>query len=272
MKAPSLARAEKTGPGDAVNLLSPSFLEELAVLRLRGQMLLGVGLVLLLVVSGWAFQVLSLRTAEASLAGEEAAATTRQAQIKELAPVQGYVTGVAARATDVQTAMSTDISFSQALLSLVRAAPTGVDFDSVAVTLLTADQAAVDGGAAATTTDPSTASATTPAPAAADDPTRGLSGSGCPGPDPFEAKPSVGCLVISGTATDRRAVGQLVQRLSRQDLFVEPFISTTTTASTETTAGVDGLTFNGTVGLTPKVFTGRYDDLLAQLGLEKETK
>ena len=41
MKAPSLGRAEKTGPADAVNLLSPSFLEDLAVLRLRSQMALG---------------------------------------------------------------------------------------------------------------------------------------------------------------------------------------------------------------------------------------
>ncbi len=273
MKAPSLGRAEKTGPGNAVNLLSPAFLEELAVLRLRSQMALGVGLVLLLVVSGWAFQVLSLRSAEATLNGEEAAAAARQAQITELAPVRSYVEGVRGRATEVETTMSTDISFSQSLLSLVRAAPAGITIDSAAVTVLTAAQAAAASGVVAAAPDPTATEDTAEAgvPAVADDPTRGLSGSGCPGPDPFAATPSVGCLVISGTATDRRTVGQLVQRLAQQDLFVEPFISTTTTDAADPTGG-DSLSFSGTVGLTPLVFSGRYDDLLAQLGLEKETK
>ncbi len=275
MKALSLGRAEKTGPSDAVNLLSPAFLEDLAVIRLRSKMALGVGLVLLLVVSGWAFQVLSLRSAEATLAGEEAAAAARQAQITELAPVRSYVEGVRGRATAVETTMSTDISFSQSLLSLVRAAPTGITIDSVAVTVLTTDQAAAASGVVAAAPEPTTTDGTdgaeVPAPAVADDPTRGLSGSGCPGPDPFAAKPSVGCLIISGTATDRRTVGQLVQRLAQQDLFVEPFISTTTTDAADP-AGGDSLSFSGTVGLTPLVFSGRYDDLLDQLGLEKETK
>ena len=69
----------------------------------------------------------------------------------------------------------------------------------------------------------------------------------------------VACLELSGTAPSRRVVAQLVQALAAEKLFIEPFI-TTTTADEEAT-----VTFTGSVGVDPRAFTGRYDDLLERL-------
>ena len=57
---------------------------------------------------------------------------------------------------------------------------------------------------------------------------------------------------------------------------MEPFISTTTATGDTASTGFAGLTgtapdavaFSGTVGLTPAVFTGRYDELTTALGLQ----
>jgi hypothetical protein len=52
----------------------------------------------------------------------------------------------------------------------------------------------------------------------------------------------------------RAEVGELVTRLGDMGLFVEPFISTTTTGDTE------AVTFSGSVGLSEKVYSRRYAD------------
>jgi hypothetical protein len=54
-------------------------------------------------------------------------------------------------------------------------------------------------------------------------------------------------------------VGDLVIGLGDSELFVEPFITATTSAD-ET-----GVTFTGSVGLSQKVFSHRYDDLATLL-------
>ena len=50
----------------------------------------------------------------------------------------------------------------------------------------------------------------------------------------------------------RSQVGELVTRLGGSDLFVEPFISTTTTGDAQE------VTFSGSVGLSAKVYSLRY--------------
>jgi hypothetical protein len=77
----------------------------------------------------------------------------------------------------------------------------------------------------------------------------------CPGPDPFNTRVVVGCITLSGSAANRSAVSDLVIGLGDSELFVEPFISTTTTADGE------GVTFTGSVGLSERVFSNRYTDL-----------
>ena len=54
-------------------------------------------------------------------------------------------------------------------------------------------------------------------------------------------------------------VAQLVQALAAEKLFIEPFITTTTTDEAAE------VSFTGSVGVDPRAFTGRYDDLLERL-------
>jgi hypothetical protein len=54
-------------------------------------------------------------------------------------------------------------------------------------------------------------------------------------------------------------VGELVVRLGDDPAFVEPFISTTTTADEER------VSFSGSVGLSRKLFTKRFADIEALL-------
>lgn len=220
----------------SVNLLSPWVHEELRVRRWRERF--GLGLLALLVLIGglWAFQRVALAQVEADLRGEEATAASLQSRIAELAPVQAYVDGVDRRATSVQQQMVTDVAFSAVLEALTAATPSGARIDSLSVDL-------PPGAAVAVAPDGTIT-----------DPTRGLVAAGCPGPDPFAVLEVIGCVTLSGTATDRDAVGALVEQLAASPAFSEPFVSTTTAD-----AGA-GVTFSGSVALTPEVFSGRYDD------------
>ena len=88
-------------------------------------------------------------------------------------------------------------------------------------------------------------------PGATPDPAAAATVSACPGPDPFNTKPVIGCITLAGSATSRAQVGELVIALDRIGLFVEPFISTTS-ASDST------VTFGGSVGLSQAAFSKRY--------------
>jgi hypothetical protein len=250
-----MTRRTATGTDDAatVNLLSPWVFEELRVHRLRQRFVVaGIGLAVLLGLV-WTGLELNLHAAEAELRGEQATTTGLTAQMKDLAPVKTYVNGVIHRVATVHSATYDDVAFSQVLSSLNDATPDDATLTSISVDL-----------AAETATAPSTGTAAgaTAAPDTKKDPARGLSGSSCPGPDPFGTKVVVGCVTIEGTAADREAVGKLVIALGDTGLFVEPFVNTTTTSDG------DGVSFAGSVGLSPKVFSGRFDDLGAELAKE----
>ena len=70
----------------------------------------------------------------------------------------------------------------------------------------------------------------------------------------------VGCVTIEGTAVIRETVGKLVIALGESGLFVEPFVSTTTTS--------DGARsqLRRLRRTLPQVFSGRFDDLGAEVG------
>lgn len=233
-----------------VDLLSPWVHDRLRARRLTERYGLGLLALVLLLAAGWTYQRVALAQAEADLRGEEAAATTLQQQIADLGPVQQYVDGVDRRARTVQELMLSDVAFSEVLAALAEATPGGASIDSLSVDLPTPAAVAglVDAQGRVTDVDPS----------------RGLLGAACPGPDPFATLVVVGCLTISGTAADRSTVGRLVEELDRSKEFVEPFISTTTA-----TEG-SGVTFTGSVALDPKVFSGRYDDLRVTVGLAED--
>jgi hypothetical protein len=147
-------------------------------------------------------------------------------QAKELTAIKTFVAGVDGQKATVATTMAQEIYFSQVLSGLRASSPIGTSMQSISVTL---------------------------APAAAAGATTGTTDAGvCPGPDPFRTETIVGCVTLSGTAVSRAEVGDLVTNLGSSDLFVEPFISTTTTGDAQT------VTFSGSVGLSEKVYSHRY--------------
>ena len=241
----------------SVNLLSPWVREGLRVRALRKRFT--YALLALVVAAGgaWAFHQLLLREASAELRGEQAVGTALQDRIADLSPVSGYVADVRTRSQEVRDTMWTEVSHARVLDTLVGLAPAGTTFEST--TLALPVPGAVD--PAATTPDPAAAESAAEGAEAVDpedDPARGLAAT-CPGPDPFATETVVACLELTGTAPSRRVVADLVQALAAEKLFVEPFITTTTTDEAAT------VSFTGSVGVDPRAFTGRYDDLLERL-------
>lgn len=229
MKGRRPQRHERPGL-PAVNLLSPAAFERLAVRKLRHRFVAAGCLVVLLVVGGWAGQYLRVTQAEQLLAVEQAETDRLAVEAETLAPIRAFVTGVAAQEQTVQSTMAREIYFSRVLAGLQSVTPSGANLTSVAITLAA--------GADALSLDPAAAPLE----------------STCPGPDPFNTRTVVGCIALSGTAASRAEVGELVTSLGRDGLFVEPFISTTTTADAAE------VSFSGSVGLSSKVYSERYAD------------
>lgn len=237
----------------AVNLLSPWSFESLEARRLRRRFAGAAALLVLVLAAAWALQHLRAVQAEQVLAIEEAERTTLSSQVAELAPVRAFVAGVDKRATTVSETMRGEVRFSELLAELAMATPADADLTDVAVTVTPPplEGAAAGSASGSSSAVPAADPATTTDPAA-------TTASACPGPDPFGTRPVVGCVTLSGTASSREAVGQLVVELDRSSVFVEPFISTTTVAEGPQ------VTFSGTVGVAPRAFTRRFDriDLL----------
>jgi hypothetical protein len=208
----------------SVNLLSQSEFDRMAARRLRRRFI-AAGLVLVVGFGAYG-AVLRMRTGEAhKLAAVEQAETGRlTARTQVLAPVKAFVNGVAVQQRTVDDAMANEVFFSDVLTGIQDATPPGARLVSLNVTL-------------APPPDPGgTAGAT----------------SACPGPDPYNTLVAIGCVQLAGTAGSRAEVGDMVIALGHSKLFVEPFISTTTTGDS------DEVTFSGSVGLSEKVYSGRY--------------
>jgi hypothetical protein len=232
----------------AVNLVSPWVFEALATRRLRQRFAAAVVLLVLVLAGGWSLQHLQVTGARQMLAIEQAESGRLAVESQALAPVRGFVTSVEQQKKTVQDTMAREIYFSVILEGLQRATPSGANVESALVTLnptppppavVSAPEGSMDSDAP--TEPPVPAVSMTPSP--------------CPGPDPFNIRAVVGCITLSGSAANRRAVGDLVIRLGDSALFVEPFISTTTTADGEK------VIFTGSVGLSEQVFSNRYADL-----------
>ncbi len=210
----------------SVNLLSESAFVRLAARRLRQRFVAGGVVLLLLVAGAWTFQHLRVEEANKLVAVERAETTRLTGQTQVLAPVRTFVNGVAVQKSTVETAMANEVYVSDVLDGVRDATPPGAQLTTVAVTI--APTTGADGAAV---------------PAAA---------SACPGPDPFNTRTVIGCVMLSGTAGSRAEVGDMVIALGASHLFVEPFISTTTTDDGQ------AVTFSGSVGLSEKVLSGRY--------------
>jgi hypothetical protein len=225
-----------------VDLLSPWVHADLALRRLRIRFVAAATALLLLLGAGWAVQHLRVTRARGILS--EAQTETQQlgAEVDQLAPVSVFVSTVGQRKALVAHTMADEVALSKVVRDLRSVAPADARLDSVAITVT--PPVAASGGADAS------------APAAA------LVESPCPGPDPFHTRTVAGCITLSGSAVSRATVGDFVIALGEDSLFVEPFISTTTTGE-----GAE-VTFTGSVGLSQRVYTRRYVDIDAVLAEE----
>lgn len=228
------ADVASTGPA-AVNLLSPWVLDELRVRRLRLRFLAGGVVLVVLLGLGWAGLRMSLASAQRDLRDDQAITDALQDQVTDMAPVRAYAASVDVRNRQVAETMSSEVAFSRAAVKLQAALPRGADLDSLELSLA--------GGADPVPTQRSSTQAT------------------CPGPDPFGARPIVGCIQLTGTARSREDVSRYVLALAASKFFVEPFISTTTTSEQQ-------VSFSGTVGLDPTLLRGEYVDPVAEAGPE----
>jgi hypothetical protein len=212
-----------------VNLLSQSDLDRIAVRRLRRRFVAGGVAVAVLIGAGWFVQHQRVNDAEKLVTVEQAETARLSEQAQELTEIKVFVAGVEGQQQTVAATMAQEIYFSDVLSGIRSASPIGSTLQSISVTLAPA------AGAAASTTGGSTAGASV-----------------CPGPDPFQTETVVGCVTLAGTAVSRAAVGELVTRLGSIGLFVEPFISTTTTGDAQ------AVTFGGSVGLSEEAYSRRY--------------
>ncbi len=218
----------------SVNLLSESAFERLAARGLRQRFVAGGVVMVLLVAGAWVFQHLRVEETRKLVAVEQAETTRLTGQTQVLAPVRTFVNGVAVQQRTVETAMADEVYVSEVLDGVRDATPSGAQLTTVAVTITATT--GVGGAAVADAT------------------------SACPGPDPFNTRTVVGCVTLSGTAGSRAEVGDMVVALGASHLFVEPFISTTTTDDGE------AVTFSGSVGLSEKVYSRRYAPAAAEGG------
>lgn len=221
----------------SVNLLSPWAFERIGVRRLRIRFAIGCLALVLIAAGAWAVQAARVSDAESLLSVEKADTDRLTERTNVLQPVKTFVAGVDQQKATITEAMSSEIYFSRVLEALSDAAPGGLRLDSLVVTLAPRP-------------------VPVPAPAEGEDEVPApLTASPCPGPDPFQTQVVIGCITLSGNAGSRSDVGAFVVALGTDDTFVEPFISTTTTADAE------NVTFSGSVGLSEKAFSGRYAQL-----------
>lgn len=224
----------------SVNLLSPSAFEALATRLLRQRFAFGCLLLVLVIAAGWGVQHLRVTNAKEALSVEQAESGRLATESQELAPVKTYVASVGQQQLTVKDTMAREVYFSEVLRALGEAAPAGSALETAELAL--------------NPVAPPVAPVSTDKDAAAPAPVLELP-SLCPGPDPFNTRVVVGCILLSGSADNRAAVSELVIQLGESPLFVEPFISATTTADGER------VTFTGSVGLSEKVFSNRYAEL-----------
>ena len=236
-KAEKAARKDQMVPVlPSVNILSPWVFERMAISRLRRIFALAACVLVLAIVAGWAVQGMRIDQAEKVLAVEEAETSRLTAETSTLTPVKTFVATVGQQQLTVQNNMAAEIYFSRVLEELQNATPYAARVETVSIAL-----------------DPNAGSV-----ALGKEPAVGETipvESPCPGPDPFNTKLVIGCITLAGSAGSRADVGEFVINLGNEELFVEPFISTTTAGDG------NGVTFNGSVGLSEKVYSRRYAEL-----------
>lgn len=200
-----------------------------------------IGFVIVAVAAtGWGAVASSAAAAASDQAQQEQQNGALQSSITQMRVTDQQVRGLNTQRQNIAVALQNDVIYSAVISDVRAAAPRGVVIDSIKPAL----------------------------------------GTVCPGPDPFNAKPAIGCLSISGAAPSVSAVSSYVQNLldlsndpAKPAWLVDPFASSATaggdiTGGTGVKSGVV-VRFTLTVNFTPQALSLKYSKFLPGTGTTK---
>ncbi|MDD2857401.1 MAG: hypothetical protein PHU75_01880 [Candidatus Nanopelagicales bacterium] len=207
-----------------VDLLPQQVRESMAIARIRR--IAALAAVLLLVIAGmlWFVQEPAIQSSEQSLATAQAINAKEQLQVQALSPIAQMVAQIKGQEQLVTSTLTTQPRASTLYGHLLLAArSTGAPtmrFSTLSATYLGA-------------------------------PAAGGSVTACPNPDPFAEQVAIGCITFSATAGARDQVSRLLVALSRDPLFVGPYVNSSMLAAQGAGGAPASVSFTGTVGITP---------------------
>jgi len=211
-------------------LLPSTVTEGKRVARARTMALAGVGVAAIAVGGLWMGASSQAAEAEAQLADAQATAgllAAQRAKYNEVPVVEGQVT---AAKGDLAAALGDEVLWSNVLAQVAATTP-----KDVTITTVTGSLAASTSGTPASVTGP----------AAAASPTTGS--------EPVVS--TAGTLTIGGSSTNFPEIASWLDSLATNPLFAGPMLNRSTR---DENTEIDGVTFEGSVGLSEKARSGRY--------------
>lgn len=211
-----------------VNLLGDEVLELVRLKRVK-TMMAGAALAVVAGLGGlYVVQGTMIASAEADLAAAEADGAAATAEKTALQPFKTFDDEVKARQAAITQGLAGEVLTSKILATVQDKAYEGISVNDIQV-VVAAPAAAADPAAAAAGAAPT-----------------GNAGA-CLSPDPFNpAAASVGCVLVSGTATSRISLAQWIEKIDKEDLFTEVFVPGT---SSDGTDGEERVAFTASLGL-----------------------
>lgn len=216
-----------------VNLVPPKYAA--AVEQRQRMVQLGFGVIVALgaLVLLFLGQSTQIALANSHLSDKKAALTKVLGQEADptLVAASNYYTSVGTMEKTATGSMQSEVLYSVLLTDFQKDTPAGISYTSLSV---------ATGGAA------TTGSAVVSAPTT------------CSSPDPFHTSATIGCITFSASAPNRAAVSALIKALGADSKnFADPFVAS---ANSGTASNGSGVTFSGTVAITPAMLSGRYNN------------
>ena len=177
-----------------------------------------LGLVALAGIIGIAFFTSTgfVSSEERKAADAAAEAVSTTAKITNLAPVETYYAGIDERKGEVSTLFEGAIQYSTIYGALFEDLPSGITIESFTTSI----------------------------------------GAPCPGGDPFNPSPAIGCATVTATAPDTETISALSTAIAetQDSVLVDPYAS-------EITASGEGLSFRLTANFTADAYSDKFAEL-----------
>jgi len=154
--------------------------------------------------------------AESNEANATQQAAVTQAKIATLSPVQDYYSGIESRKGEISTTFDSSIQYSTIYGDLFGSLPPGVQIESFSTAI----------------------------------------GETCPGGDPFNPSPAIGCATVTATAPDSATISAFTTSLAQASdgVLVDPYASDITTSG-------DALSFQLTANFNADAYSDKFADL-----------